>query len=356
MIKKLENTIGTKDVVFASEEINRVVEASVGLALDRFVSAGSDVRRDDAIGGTDENVTGRWWFGVENVGSIPAYLATLESAGDVVGVDEFAAGAVEDNDPVAHFGDLGGVNHVFGFLGEETMERDDIGVVQNLVHVSALLDAMLFAKGFVEVGVEGDDFHAEGSGAYSDLLADASEAEDTDGLTHNFVTYGLFPSGDPLAILHGDGIGLDVFGDTEKESEGVFSDGGMIDAGGKEDGDFFFGGVFDIDLVEADAVFGNSLKAGERLVDDGGSDGVISTKKGVEVAGKIEHFCFGKWPASAYDLPVLRVEEILVCSRSILKRRRGEENSLAHNMSDRSVRSCRTFCKRKKHSAGQNSL
>ena len=332
------------------------METSVGLALNRFVSAGSDVRRDDAIGGADKNMIGRWRFGVENVGAVSAHLAALESAGDIVGVDEFATGAVENNDPVTHFGDLRGVNHVFGFLGEKTVERDDIRVMQNLVHVSALLDAILFAKGFVEVGVEGDDFHPEGFGAYGDLLTNASEAEDADSLAHNFVTYGLFPSGDPLAILHGDGIGLDVFGDTEKESEGVFGDGGMIDAGGKEDGDFLFGGVFDINLVESDAVFGNSLKAGERLVDDGGSDGVISTKKGVEVAGEIEHFCFGKWPASAYDLPVLRVEEILVCSRSILERRRGEENSLAHNMSDRSVRSCRTFCKRKKHSAGQNSL
>ena len=74
----------------------------------------------------------------------------------------------------------------------------------------------------------------------------------------------LLASSEPVMRFHppcfgGVEVGPEMFGDGDHEAEGVLGDGGVVDAGGEEDGDFFGGGVFDVDGVEADAVFGDDF-------------------------------------------------------------------------------------------------
>ncbi len=328
--KLFQQAVGAEDVIGSGEEVDEVVEAAVGLTLHGLVGAGADVAGDDTVGRADEDVIGGGWLGVEDVGSVSADFAGLEGGGHVVGVDEFATGAVDDNNVVAHFSDFGGVDHVLGFLGEEAVEGDYVGVLEDFVHVGAALDAVLLTEGVVEIGIEGDNFHAEGFGTDGNFFTDASEAEDADGFAHDFVADGLFPTGDPLAILDGDGIGLDVLGDAEDESKGVFGDGGVVDAGREENGDLLFGGVVDVNLVEADAVFGDRLKAGKGFVDDGGGDGIVSAKEGIELTGEFQHFGFGERAAGADDFPVLGVQKVLVSSGGVLERGSCKENAFAH--------------------------
>ena len=253
--KLFEEAVGAENIGVSREEVDQIIEAAIGLALHGFMGAGADMAGDDAVGCADEDVVGGGRFGVEDVGSVSANFAGFEGCGHVVGVHEFATGAVDHDDVVAHLGDFGGIDHVFGFLGEEAVEGDDVGVVKDFVHIGTALDAVLFTEGVVEIGIEGDDLHAEGFSADCDFLADAAQAEDADGLAHDLVTDRLLPACDPLTILDGHGVGLDVLGDAEEKAEGVLGDGGVIDTGSKEDGNVLFGGVFDVDFVETDSVF-----------------------------------------------------------------------------------------------------
>lgn len=187
------------------------------------------------------------------------------------------------------------------------MEGDDVSLEKHFVHAATLFHSVFFAKGVVEVGVKGDDFHAEGIGADGNFFSNPSEAKDADGFTHDFISDRLPPASDPLAILDGDSIGLDVLGDSKQESKGVLGDGGVIHAGSEKNGDLFLGGVVHVDLIKSDSILGDSLKTGKRLIDYGLRDGVVAAEEDVKFSREFEHFGFRKRAAGANDFPVLGI-------------------------------------------------
>ena len=79
----------------------------------------------------------------------------------------------------------------------------------------------------------------------------------------------------------------------------MLGDGVVIDAGGEKDGDLELLGGGDVDLVEADAVFGNDLETGQGFLDDSAGDAVVAAEKGVEVTGEFEHAGLGERAAFA---------------------------------------------------------
>jgi hypothetical protein len=99
----------------------------------------------------------------------------------------------------------------------------------------------------------------------------------------------------------------------------VLGDGGVVDAGREEDGDFFRGGMGDVDVVEADAVFADDAQARERLVDDGGGDGVVAAEEGVELPGEFEHSRLGKRAALADDFNAELGEHVVVRAGRVLE-------------------------------------
>ncbi len=262
-------------------------------------------------------------FHVEDVGPVAADFAAVEGGDDVGGLDDFAAGAVEDDHAVLHFFDLRGADQTAGFIGQETMERDDVGLGQNLVHRGAAGHLVGRTEGFVEMRIAGDHLHAEGAGADGDFLANPAEADDAEGFPPNFVT----GEAQPFALAGGGGGGDDVLGDADEQAEGVLGDGGVIDAGGEQNRDFVFLGGGDVDLVEADAVFGDDFEARQGFLDDGASDGVIAAKKGVEVTGEFEHAGLGERAAFADDFPALGFHEGMVGAGSVLVTASGEKDT-----------------------------
>ena len=80
-----------------------------------------------------------------------------------------------DDDTIAHFGDLLGVDHIFGLVVKEAVERNDVSPEKHFVHAATLFYSVFLGKGVVEIGVKGDNFHAEGIGADGDFFSNITE-------------------------------------------------------------------------------------------------------------------------------------------------------------------------------------
>ena len=173
---------------------------------------------DDGVWCVDEGVIRCGWLAVGDVCSVAADFAAGESVGEILGVNNFASCTVDDDDAIAHFADFCGVDHAVGFFVERAVERNDVGVFENFIHVSAFFDLMLREEFFIEVWGEGDDVHAECFGADGDFFTDAAKADDAEGFPHDFIANWFFPTGDPFSVLHGDGVALNFFGEAEKEA------------------------------------------------------------------------------------------------------------------------------------------
>ena len=96
-------------------------------------------------------------------------------------VDEPAAGDVDDERGRLHERELLGADHA-GRLGRlRHVDRDEVALLEQLVEREQL-HAELLRAGARDVGVVGDDAHAERLQARGDERADAAEADDADGL------------------------------------------------------------------------------------------------------------------------------------------------------------------------------
>ena len=102
MEKKLD---GAGDRLLAGEVTGEVLNRAGRLALHALVGAGADVGSDDGVGQFEQRVVGGRRFFVEDIGPVAADLAGLEGRDDIGGVDDFAAGAIEDDDALFHFGE-----------------------------------------------------------------------------------------------------------------------------------------------------------------------------------------------------------------------------------------------------------
>ena len=114
--------------------------------------------------------------------------------------------------------------------------------------------------------------------------------------------------------------------DGKKKSKGVFRDRGVIDARAECDGYFQCCCSGDIHLVQADTIFGNDLKTGERLLKHSARDGVVPTKKGVKIASEFKHPFLGQRSALSDDLKSFVSQHIMVGAGCVLKRGGGKED------------------------------
>ena len=140
------------------------------------------MRRDDAVRKLRERVVGAGWLFVKHVGAVAADLAGLQCGGDVVGVDDFTAGAVENEHALLHLGDVLGTDQVAGLRGQVGVEREVVGGREDFVHRGSTLHVILRGELIVPIEVEADYLHAEGAGADGDFLTNAAHTDDTDRL------------------------------------------------------------------------------------------------------------------------------------------------------------------------------
>src|SRR5690606_11798106 len=143
-----------------------------------------------------------------------------------------------------------------------------------------------------EVGIVGDDLHAEGDGALGDFAADATHADDAEGFAVDFVTAeGLAI---PTSGLHGGGGLGDRTGAAKDVRKGELGGGDGVARGGVHHDDTALGGGLDIDIVHADAGAANDLeqrRGGQHLL---GDLGLGTHGDGVHVFDQLQNLFRGR--------------------------------------------------------------
>jgi hypothetical protein len=130
------------------------------------------------------------------------------------------------------------------------VQRDEVGLGDQVVEREQL-DAEAAGAIGGDVGVVGDEAHAEREGALGDQRADAAEADDAEGLAVQLDA--LPPGALPLAVDEGV-VGLGhVAGLGQQERHRVLGGGEDVGLRRVDDHHPALGGGGDVDVVEADA-------------------------------------------------------------------------------------------------------
>ena len=287
------------------------------------MGAGADVRGDDDVGQAEERVVGRRGLLVEHVGGVGEQVIGLERGDEGIEVHEFTATGVDDDSAFFDEREILRVDQALGRGREFGVERNEIGAAENVVEIFHALDIVPAGEVFVPVVAVADHFQTEGAGADGDLLADPAETDDGEGFAADLV------AGDARPAAGGDVVGFDdeVAHGGEEEGKGMLGDGGVVDAGSEEDGEFQVRGGLEVDLVEADAIFGDDLEAREGFFHHGAGHGVITAKIGVELAGEFQHAGLGERAAFSDDFKAGGGEHVVMDARRVLKGCGGQEDS-----------------------------
>ena len=301
---------------------DEVLHRGGGLADDALVGAGADMRGADDVRQFEERVIGSRRLFVEDVGAVAADLSGLEGSDHVGCVDNFAAGAVEDEDALFHLRETFRAHQVAGLRREIRVERDVVGGGVDFVEVGGPFDVVRSGELFVPINVVRDDAHAESASADGDFFADAAEADDADGFFEELVTGLAFPR----VRTGGVGVEKKILLEREQEEEGMFSDSGVVDAGSEEERDAELGARLHVDLVDTDAVFGKDLQFRERLLEDLAGDEIVAADVAVDITDEGEGVGLVEGAAGADDLPAGVGEELVVLARRVLERGRREED------------------------------
>ena len=195
------------------------------------------------------------------------------------------------------------------------MQGEIVGAGENFVECRGPFHVVLGGKFFIPVEIVTDHLHAESTGADGDLLADAADADDADGLAHHLVARLALPSAGAGGVT----VIEKVFLEGEQQQEGMLGHGGVIDTRSEEHGDLELRGAFDIDLVEPDAVFADDLEPREGFFDHGARDGVITADEGVKLAGEFEHAGFGQRSAFTDDFETGGGDEVVMPTWRVLE-------------------------------------
>ncbi len=267
---------GQVDGVLDDAELEVVADLHGELDADGLlglVGGSGDVRgEDDVVEVVEDRLFERLLM--EDVERSPGHFAGLERFGEGLFDDEFAAGAVDDADALLHDGERGGVDEAFGLGGEADVEREVVGLLEDLVDGDEG-DVVLAGDDGRDEGIVADQLHAEGAGAARNLKTDAAKADDAQGLAAKLLALQRLLV--PLAGVHG-GVGAgDCPAHGDHQAEGELGDGDGVGAGGVHDDDALAGGGIGVDVVDADAGTADDAEFGGGLEQlrvglDGGAD------------------------------------------------------------------------------------
>ena len=184
-------------------------------------------------------------------------LAGLQSGQQGGLVHVGAAGGVDDHHAILHLGDvLGGDQSAAVHSG--SVDGDEVGLGQQLIHLH-IGDAQLLGDHGHLIDIKGDDLHADGLGHHAQVLADAAEAHDAQGLALQLdaLAIGLLL---PLALAHGvTGYGQ-IPGAGEHMTHGQLGHGLGGSAGGVLHGDAVGLGIVHVDVVHTHAAADDHLQ------------------------------------------------------------------------------------------------
>ena len=281
---------------------------------------------DDDLRVGEQRVVGRRGFLFHHVGPVAGEAAGIEGFQDGGGVGEFAAAGVHDVGAFGHQREALAVDEVMGVGVELGVRADDVDRGEERLDGIVADHPVLGRDVFRPVVAEAVDLHVEAVGAAGHFLADAAHADQADALAPQLVA----GDAEPLALAGRVDCFDQVLLHGEQQAEGVLGDGGVVDAGGEEDGNAELLGGRDVDLVEADAVFRDHPEAGQAFFDDRAGDRVVAAEEGVEVAGELQHPGLAQRAALADDFEALAFQLGVVGAGSVLEAAGGEENAGGH--------------------------
>ena len=212
-------------------------------------------RHDDGLVLEQRALGGR--LGGEDVDAGAGDPALAQRLGQRLLVDDATAGGVDDADGGLDLGQrlLADEPEGLGALGQ--VHGDEVALLEQLVEGDQLGAELAGALGG-DVGVVGEDLHAEALEPLGDELADAAEADDADLLVEQLDTAVLAAL--PRAGLERLVGRRDVAGGREQQADGELGGGGDVGGRGVDDHDAGAGGGGDVDVVEADAGAGDHLE------------------------------------------------------------------------------------------------
>jgi hypothetical protein len=214
----------------------------------------------------------QWRFLLEHVETGAAHQAGVERAHQGSLVDEVASRRVDDPDALLHPREARIVEHALRFRCRRQVQREVIGRHAQFIH-GHQLDADAGRDVARDERVVRDDAHPERAGALRDLLADAAEAGNAEGLALQFEAGELLLF--PLSGLHRLIGGGDGTGQRQHQAERMLGDADAVGAWRVDDEDAAAAGGRHVDVVHTrsgasdDAELGSGGK--EILGDLGGA-------------------------------------------------------------------------------------
>src|ERR1035437_3028601 len=178
---------------------------------------------------------------------------------------------------------------------------------------------MFIGEFLVPINVKTNHVHGERAGADGNFLADASEADDADGLFQKFVAGLAFPT----AAARGVGVVKQTFFERKQQKKSVFRNRRVIGAGREEQRDAEFGAGLYINFIHADAVFAQDLQLRSRFFQNFARDGVIAANVAVHIADERQRVGFVQRAARVDDFPAGLREQIVVSTVCVLERSGG---------------------------------
>ena len=142
-----------------------------------------------------------------------------------------------------------------------------------------------------EVGIVGENAHAEGHGAAGKLRADAPPAENAEGFIVEFDALVFFAV--PTTGLHA-GIRLrDVAGNADEEGKGMLGGGDGVSTGSVHDDDATARCGIHIDIVHAHACAADDLQICGSFQNSGGHFGLTADDESGELRDDFDNLSLG---------------------------------------------------------------
>lgn len=259
---------GVADVA-GLEVLRQLIGGHVCAVVLGFRSGGTEMRHGDDSGNTEKGI-------FRKVGNVRGNLAFAKSGNHVFGVNQSAAGKVEDADSVFHLGDGLGTDGISGVIIQRNMDGDVVTVRKDLIDIGGVVNG----AGKVPGGIDGEirviavNLHAEAFGCVGNQDTDGTEADYAELFALNFRSLkGGFAFFNLLAVLVAaalEGVGKvnsrnDFTGGEKQSADDKLFYGIGVGTRGVKDNNAFLCALVNRNVVCAGAGTGNGEKALRKL-------------------------------------------------------------------------------------------
>ena len=167
------------------------------------------------------------------------------------------------------------------------MQRDEIGICQQIVQLIDELDLQTARPRCREIWIVSEHAHAKSDRTPAQFAADPPQADDTEGFVVKFDAFEIFAV--PILLAHAR-VGLrNSSCDRKQKRKGMFGGGNGVSAGRIEHDNSASGRGFNIDIVYADPGATDYAQTRSGIQDLGGDFRFAAHDDGAELRDKIDN-------------------------------------------------------------------